>query len=192
MTIEGVCNQALDVIGYRRHITSVWDGSKAARIALNAWAETRDALLSKTQPHWAKRDDQLVLLRAAPEFHYTEVDWTPAYPDLPWLYEYDTPTTCLVPLQLKPRLAVLPNWRPRPVSFRAKQNNTDRKYTILTNLPNAVLTCIYSVHDPDEWDLEFTEAMIQVLSHKFQVGLGERQAQPQRQQQEQPDAANAA
>jgi hypothetical protein len=190
MTIEGVCNQALDLIGYRRHITNIWDGSKAARIALNTWAETRDALLSKQQPRWAKRDDQLILLRSAPEFHYTEVDWTPAYPDLPWLYEYDTPVGCLVPLQVKPRLVVLPNWRPRPVSFRTKQNNTDHKYTILTNQVNAVLTCIYSVHDPDEWDAEFTEAMIQVLARKFQVGMGERQ--PQRQQQEGQQDANAA
>lgn len=188
MTIEGVCNQALDLIGYKRHITSVWDGSKAARIALNTWSETRDALLATQQPRWAKRDTVLVLLRQAPSDF--GAGWSTAVPDIPWLYEYDTPEDCLVPLTIKAVPMILPVWRPRPVSFRAKRNSVDQKYTILTNQADAILTCIYSVRDPDLWEPEFTEMVIRGLAQKFNVGLGER-PMPRQQQQEQPDA-NAA
>lgn len=191
MSIESICNESLDLIGYKRHITSIWDGSKAARIALNAWAETRDALLTKQQPRWAKRDDELALVRSAPQpWGYAETAWnSTSYPDLPWLYEYELPDDCLVPLQLKPRLLTLPNWRPRPVSFRYKRNGVDGRYTVLTNQADAILTCIYSVRNPAMWEMDFVEALVQILAKKFEAGLGTRP--PQRQQQEQQDA-NAA
>ena len=35
MTIESIVNQALDRIGYKRHLGNIWDGSPAARIALD-------------------------------------------------------------------------------------------------------------------------------------------------------------
>src|SRR6185436_14394602 len=110
MSIESVVNQALDRIGYKRHIGSIWDGSIAARVALNAWAETRDALLVRTQPEWAREDMALEVLKSAPELGYDEqTPWEAGvYPDLPWLYEYAQPDICLVPLALKPRPHTLP------------------------------------------------------------------------------------
>jgi hypothetical protein len=40
MTIESICNQALDVIGYARHIGNIYEGSKAARVALDLYGQT--------------------------------------------------------------------------------------------------------------------------------------------------------
>jgi hypothetical protein len=68
-TIEGICNQALDVIGYTRHIGNIYEGTKAARIALNLWKQTRDALLSSIAPDWAKIDAPLTLLKSAPNIN---------------------------------------------------------------------------------------------------------------------------
>ena len=66
MSIESIVNQALDRIGYKRHIGNIWDGTVAARVALDAWAETRDALLVRTKPEWARDDIALEVLKSAP------------------------------------------------------------------------------------------------------------------------------
>lgn len=186
MTIESVCNQALDLIGYKRHIGNIWDGTRAARIALNAWAVTRDGLFIAMRPEWARNDMALTLLREAPANGYTDVDWNSIdYPDLPWLYEYDLPDDYLLCLQIKPRIVFLPDWRPRPNTFRVKKrlNGND---TVLTNVPTAILTYIYQVLDPAFWHDDFTELMVRALASKFEAGLAERPAPRER---ENADAA---
>lgn len=187
-TIEGICNQALDLIGYPRHIGNIYDGTKAARVALDAWAETRDALLSTVQPDWARTDTTLVELRAAPTGAYGPgTPWTTAYPPIPWLYEYAAPDDCLVPLMVKVPPTSLPVWRPRAIPFRAN-TDVDGLYTILANESPTILTCIKSVFDPNVWHEDFTEMVVQALARKFQVSLGKHMPQHQ---QEQKDA-NAA
>lgn len=190
MTVETVCNQALDLIGYKRHIGSLYEGTRAARVVLDVWSLTRDALFSNLQPGWARADAALTLIASAPPYYDMPQQWNPTYPDMPWLFEYDAPADCLVPLQIKPRMVLLPVWRPRPISFRAKRNGYTQTYTILTNQPEAVLTYIRSVHDPDTWDDDFTEAMIMTLAKKLQPQLA---PQPQRPApKEQGDGRNAA
>lgn len=170
MTIETICNQALDVIGYKRHIGSVWDGTKAARVALDAWAETRDALLTTVQPEWAKKDIGLTPSKTAPSDGYDTVTvWTTTYPDIPWLYEYTAPADCLVPLTLKPRIHTIPAWRPRFLRFRAKMTSTN--YVILGNVPDPVLTYIWRVTNVTLWHEDFVELMIEALSRKFARAL---------------------
>lgn len=167
MSIESIVNQALDIAGYKRHIGSIWDGSRAARVALDMWAETRDALLVKLQPDWARQDAALSPIKTAAD--YSSVVWTASiHPDLPWLYEYGQPPTCLVPLQLKPR--ALPEWRPRDMRFRIKSSGA--AYTLLGNEPYPVLTCIVESPDPEGWYEDFTELMVETLAKKFQVALG--------------------
>lgn len=183
MSIEAICNQSLDLIGYKKHISSVWEGSKASRIALNAWAETRDAMLSAMQPDWAKKDAAVTVLKTAPAFYDVSAPWTTAFPDMPWRYEYSIPADCLVPLALKSRPFTLPVWRPRYERFRIK---TDTAYTLLGNDPAPVLTYVWRVLDPAMWHEEFTEAMIEMLAKKFQRLVGA--PAPQRERED----ANAA
>lgn len=190
LTIESICNQALDLIGFPRHIGNIYEGSKAGRIALDSWGEARDMALSMTQPSWARHDAPLDLLKSAPEYGYDAgTPWTNAYPPIPWLFEYDTPDDCIVPLALKPQL-YLPIYRPRFIPFRS-QNDAASNYTLLTNINPAILTYIKRVLDPNQWDLDFVELMIQGLAKRFQAGLG-KSPPPRQPQQQEGQNANAA
>lgn len=181
LSIEGICNQSLDFIGYPRHIGNIYEGSKAARMALDSWGEVRDLALSTTQPGWARADAALPLLKSAPQYAYDAgLPWTNAYPPIPWLFEYDIPDDCIVPLAVKPQ-PYLPIYRPRYIPFRA-QNGATNSYTILTNINPAILTYIKRVLDPNEWDLDFVELMVQGLAKRFHAGLGKPMPQPQEKQ----------
>jgi hypothetical protein len=190
MSIEIICNQALDVIGYPRKIGNIYEGTKAARAFLNAWVETRDALLEKLEPDWAKRDDALTLLKSAPNIvngtaNY-DTGWGIAYPPLPWLYEYAYPEDCISPLRLKESTLFLPIWRPRYYANRLNYELTGTQRTILANIPNAILTYVAVVANPDNWHNEFVELMIMALAKKAEAELmPARAAQRREAQQEQ-------
>jgi hypothetical protein len=199
MTIEAICNQALDIIGYPRHIGNIYEGTKASREMLNAWVETRDALIEKLAPDWARRDVILTLMKSAPNIvngsaNYT-TGWNDTYPPLPWLYEYQYPTDCLVPLQIKEAPLFLPIWRPRFNTMRLTYEVSGMKRTILSNVPGAILIYVATVSDPDDWQKDFTELMIMALAKKVEAGLMPQQAarrRQQEQQQEQQDGGNSA
>lgn len=193
-SIESICNQALDVIGYSRHIGNIYEGTKAARIALNLWRQTRDSLLSATKPDWAKKDAPLLVLKSAPNINngmadYIGIPWTDTYPPIPWLYEYEYPSDCLEPLQIKIVTGFLPIWRPRARPFRVNFDASMR--TILTNESNAILIYIAQVLDPGDWHEEFQELMVMTLAKKFEPELMPQRAQMRQQRQEQ-NADNAS
>lgn len=188
-TIESVCNEALDAIGYPRHIGNIYDGTKAARIALDNWGQTRNVLLQAQKPTWGRRDATLVLLKSAPGIiNGTAVypgAWNNTYPELPWLYEYTFPTDCLEPLQIKSTPAQLPVWRPRYSPFRRAFDTPSNNFTILTNEPSAILTYIGVVKDPNDWQPDFIALMIAALAKIFQTELGKLMPQPQQRGQQQ-------
>jgi hypothetical protein len=175
-----VFNNALDLVG-RPRISSFADGSDEAILGSDMFGLTRDELLRQLRPSWARRDAALVLLRQAPDYHYADVAWDESYPDLPWLYEYEAPADCLVPLQVKPRPRLLPVWRPRAVGFLAKINALDDRYTILTNQPDAIVSCIYRVINPDHWLAGFTELMVEALAKKLALPQAPAANKPGRQ-----------
>ena len=172
MSIESIVNNALDEIGYSRHIGNIMEGSTAARVALDLWGQTRDSLLFQAEPHWARKDAPLTLLKQAPDIQgstaqYDLIPWSDIYPPLPWLYEYALPDDNLKPLQIKPQLAFLPAWRPRAQPFRHVVVGSSE--TLLTNTPGAILTYIYKVLDPDQWHQDFQDAVIHTLAKKMQA-----------------------
>jgi hypothetical protein len=169
MTIDAVCNQALDTIGYKRHVGSIWDGSPAARVLLDAYQTTRDALFTALRPDWSVWDDPLVPSKSAPPYYDEQTVWTQAYPDLPWRYEYPLPALCLVPLAIKPRTSSVPVWRPRAMPFRVKA--ASGAYTMLGNDPSPILTCVHSVHETAVWGDDFTAAVVDALSKRIARAL---------------------
>jgi len=173
MSIELICNQALDAIGHKRHIDSIWEGTPEARIALNTWSDTRDALLMIVRPDFSVWDDPLQVFKAAPPYYDDIRLWTPDDPDLPWRYEYKLPDSCLVPLAIKPRPSYLPVWRPHWARFRIKGSQSAADYVLLGDDPAPVLTCVHSVVDVRVWHNDFIEQMVRTLAKKFQVVLGE-------------------
>jgi hypothetical protein len=172
MSIEAICNQALDTIGYKRHIGSIWDGTPAARVLLDAWGDTRDALISGLRPDWSTWDDELLAIKVAPSYYDEQNPWTPAYPDLPWRYEYGLPDLCLVPLALKSRPTYLTIYRPRPMRFRVKAKDT---YTLLGDDPAPILTCVHSVRDTELWPEDFRGVMVAALSKRVAPLVGAKE-----------------
>lgn len=172
-TIEAVCNQALDAIGYKRHIGNIYEGTQAARIALNMWGDTRDTLFTMLRPDFSVWDDPLEPYKTAPPYYDEQRPWTAETdPDLPWHYEYKIPDNCLVPLAIKPRPSYLPIWRPKWARFRIKGSIVAQDYVLLGDDPAPILTCVHSVPAVWAWHSDFTEGMVRVLARKFQVLVG--------------------
>lgn len=188
-SIEAICNNALDEIGYKRHIGSIWEGTPAARVALDVFGQTRDELFHTLAPDWARGDAQLTLIRQAPSDYYQTTPWSSSFPPIPWKFEYAFPDDCVNPLQIKPNPTTLPLWRPRYIPFRLNNDPLTNANSILCNEPNAI--CLYTrqVLDVTLWHDDFTLIVIQSLAKKFAgAGLGTPQQAPKQEQRN----ANAA
>jgi len=195
-TIEGVVNQALDLVGYADHIGNIYEGSKASVVALNTWGHTRDMLLMTAQPVWAKKDIQLALLKNAPNINNGYADYSlgwnaSSHPPLPWLYEYAYPADCLLPLQIKLAPLFVPVWRPRAKPWRPAFDPVTQNHVILSNEANAILIYIAQVLDPNDWYQDFTELVIEALAKKFETELGRPMPQRPQQQPERENVGNA-
>jgi hypothetical protein len=174
-TIEALCNEALDAIGYRRYIGNIYEGSAAARIALNAWETTRDGLLARAEPDWARQDAPLELLASAPSItgafaNYDLEPWSDQYPPLPWLYAYRLPDDCIKTLLVKRRPFTVPVFMPRYVPYLCR--NTD---TLFCNITDAILVYVRRALDPTAWEVAFQGAMVAALAEHFRAQLAPQQ-----------------
>lgn len=175
MQIETLVNEALDAIGFKRHIGNIYEGTPAARIALDVFAQTRDEMLQALQPDWSQFDAPLALLKSAPNIvrysaNYAD-GWLPIYPPIPWLYEYQYPDDCIQPLQIKPQVFFAPVWRPRAQTWRLNFDGAQR--TLLSSTPNAILIYVRRVTDPANWQNDFIGLFIAALAKRMQPQLSE-------------------
>lgn len=158
MTIESVCNQALDLIGYKRHIGHILEGSLAARIAIDIWAESRDEVLTALPWNFARAYEAMTLTGQV------------AHP--PWRFEYIYPGSSVKLLMVKPSGNTLD---PQPVrwaeNFDVRVTAPGR--TVLTNINQAIAVYTARVLDPNGWPAEYTEMIIRILAQKFQSSLGQ-------------------
>jgi hypothetical protein len=189
VTPEDVVNNALDLLA-RPRIGSFYDGTPESIVALDIWSHTRDMLLMTAQPVWSKKDIVLSLLTSAPNIangtaNYSATPWTPAYPPLPWLFQYAYPADCLLPLQIKVSPTLLPIWRGRAKPFRPAFDAITGNHVILTNEVGAILIYIAQILDPNDWYQDFTELMIEALAKKLDTELRHQMPQhPPRQESE--------
>lgn len=173
--VETLVNEALDAIGYKRHLGNIYDGSPAARVALDVFGQTRDEMLQALQPDWSQFDAKLVLLKSAPNIvnysaNYAD-GWLPTYPPIPWLYEYQYPDDCVQPLQIKDQVLFAPVWRPRANPWRLNFDGEMR--TLLSNVRNPVLIYVRRVTDPNVWQNDFIALFIAALAKRLQPQLAE-------------------
>src|ERR1019366_9251122 len=83
-----IINVSLRRIGYKLRVASLYDGSKAAKSALDIYAQTRDEILRQNDWTFAERNIAMVLLKQPPASGYIPpLIWSTAYPPLPWLFE---------------------------------------------------------------------------------------------------------
>lgn len=189
-TPEDVVNQALEIAGTNNRISSFYDGTREATLALDLWSTTRDQLLEAEAPDWSIANATLVLLKSAQNIVNYSANYDPPvwdatlYPQSPWLYEYQYPEDCIDPVQVKWQPSITPIWKPRPNTFRLNSSGLSR--TILTNVPDAILVYVRRITDPNDWHDAFIFKMKVALAKQFEPTIS-----PQRARQEQADA-NAA
>lgn len=171
LTVEGLCNQALDIIGFKgRRIGSMYDGTPAARVALENYGFTRDQLLNLDMPYWAQRNVVLTLVSTAPD-NYT-VEWAPPLPPIDYKYSYAYPDDCVQPLFIISTPVFRPIWKPKFIPFDVFSATPDSRF-IVTNAKDAILVYTGRVDDPNLWQEDFTLKLISALAEKFRAKLGE-------------------
>jgi hypothetical protein len=156
-TIEGICNQALDVIGYPHHIGNIYEGTKAARVALDLYVQTRDEILA-SQPWYFARSE---LTLAA----------TGTNAALPWPFEFTYPTNAIRLWFVKP--AVIPV-DPAPIRWLESYDTNlgGTKRSILTTFSPAVGVFTQRVGDPASFPPEFVFTLVVALAKKMRAPLG--------------------
>jgi hypothetical protein len=140
-SVEDICNQSLRALGVRRRIGWLFEGSEAARAALEVYGQTRDELLRSQDWDFARRPVALVLLKGPPPpggFNPSQ-PWSTAYPPPGWLYEYGYPSDAIEIAAIVPPPGFMPDRDPKPGRFRVDNDFTLGGGEILTG-GGAVLT----------------------------------------------------
>lgn len=166
LAVEDIVNLALDAIGFSRHIGDIYEGSPAARVALEVYGQTRDEVLQAGDWPFALREALLVAVAAVT-------------PPSPWLYEYTYPTDCLRIRYVRPGPltgATTREFDPQPVLFRPwnDQRPATPVRAILCDLSSAVLIYNGKVTNPGTWEPEFVRALVAALETKMSLALTEQ------------------
>lgn len=176
-SVEDIINQALRRISYPTPIGFIYEGSPAARVAVEIYGQTRDDLLRSQDWPFARQSAALQVLKTAPPNGYGVTPWNPDYPPLPWIYEYAypvQPTACLRVRAVRPTPIFIPELDPQPNIFVVADDYTLAPPTkvILTNLVNAVAVYTGQITEPATWEPMFTEALIDALAARLGPSLG--------------------
>jgi hypothetical protein len=167
-----IVNQAIARIGYKLRVGSLYDGSIAAKKALDLYAQTRDALLRDGDWPFAERNITGNQLKAAPAqtwgggAYVPPNGWNPvANPPLPWLYEYTFPSDCLKVRAVKPTPVFVPNFNPQPNIFAVLNDNafTPPQRVVCCNIPNAIIVYTGQITDPTTMPSDFISTLADAL-----------------------------
>lgn len=173
--VEDILNSALRRVGYPTPIGQIMEGSRAARVALDFYAQTRDALFSEFDWSFARQAVSLGNpIKTAPVGGYGANPWNPATnPPPPWIFEYAYPDNCINVRSVRPVPILIPEPMPRVNIFAQAFDNLLGQKVVLTNLANAQAVITARVTDPNEWqDNDFIEALIDRLALLFTKNLG--------------------
>ena len=194
LTPEGLCNMGLRRISYPTPIGYMYEGSPAARIAIEIYGQTRDNLLRNGDWDFARGAIGLVLLKTAPVGGYGYNNpWTDVYPPPPWIYEYAYPTSALLVRSVRATPIILPVLEPQPNIFvLADDYSVSPTKVILTNLANAQAVYTAQITDPTQMNASFIEALVDALATKFQNALRSDPQLDKERREEEADAAGIA
>jgi hypothetical protein len=181
MSPENLVNQALDKIGYPQSIASLYEGSRAAQVAVRIYSQTRDELLRAGDFPFARQRYVLTLLKTAPPGGYGATGWTTAYPPVPWVYEYAYPTNALDVRSVRPVPTIIPDNNPFYSRFVVTTDPTvTPQKVIVTNLgPSAQAVITAQIVDPTQWEAVFVDQFIDALAMELQQALDPDVAQTQ-------------
>lgn len=174
----GFANAALIKIGSKRRVGSLLDGSVESETLLKVYGQTRDELIREGEWEFAERSINANLLKQAPP-DYITTPWTPAFPCLPWLFEYSYPADALKVRAVKRQPIVTgPNFDPRYNAFSIDNDNTytPNQRVVLCDVPQAIMVYAAQVTDPTNWDVDFGAALIDALGEKIAAALSNMDA----------------
>lgn len=185
---EDICNQALQLIGYKRLIGNMLEGTIHSRIALQHYGQTRDEVLRERDWKFAGKTI-LALTQAKTAVGNTN---TTTWPPRPWLYSYTFPTDCIWVRNVLPPPAntstPAESLDPRPLTFDVISDTGVR--VIVCNIATAGAAYTARITDPAQFDDLFTSNLVMRLARKFTVALatemprGHGQPEPQPQTEE--------
>ena len=174
-TVADLVNLALSRIGYSGRVASLYDGSEAAKEALDIYGQTRDQLLRGGDWPFASRSVVATLLKSAPALGYFPPNtWSPAsHPAQPWRFEYEFPTDCLELRACKPQIYFVPNFQPQSYVFAISNDNgySPARRVVLSNVADAMLIYCAQVTNPSTWPPDFVEALAAELGQRLSPGL---------------------
>lgn len=172
-TVEQICNQALAESGSDLRIGDIFDGSVAARIALEVYSQTRDDILRGKDWPFARRTVALTLLKNANLL--PPGPWDESRPVPPWHYEYAYPSDCLYVRAVRPdpqQYEGGEGLEPGPTRFAiasdfASKTATMAQKVILTDQEKALAVYTARISDLDQWEPLSTSALVDELARIF-------------------------
>ena len=166
-SVEDVVNLALRNIGYKKRVAWIYEGSPAARAALEIYGQTRDELLQAGDWPFALREVVLSVALAPPPS--------------PWQNEYQAPADCLRLRYVRPGPLTggTRSTDPQPALFRTWNDNrtVPAVRAILCDLNPAVAIYTARVTDPGTWTANFTDALAVRLGAKLAPILADQNMQ---------------
>lgn len=184
MDVVDVVNQGLRDAGLPLRIADIYEGSEAAKVALEIFTQSRDEILRLTDWSFSRKVMTLGLLKGPPPpgGYSPSTPWSNLYPNPGFLYEYRYPGDCLdlraviAPPGLMPDLDPVPQlWRidddPTPNIVDGSATGPATK-VILCNLNRAIGVYRAQITDPNEWDSGFIAALVASLGEKFATAFG--------------------
>lgn len=169
-----VVNLALQRIGYPGRVSNLYDGSEAAKDALDIYGQTRDQMLREGDWPFASRSGIAALLKSAPVGGYFPPNaWTTAYPAQPWKFSYTYPDDCLELRACKPQVYFVPNFSPQSYVFSIANDAgySPARRVVLSNVENAMLIYTAQVTNPATWPPDFVEGLAAALGQRLTPGL---------------------
>mgnify|MGYP001604790202 CR=1 FL=1 len=189
-SVADLCNLALTRIRFPTPIGDMWEGSRASRIALQVYGQTRDDLFGLKDWPFLRREVSLgAPIKTAPPGGYGVTPWNPATnPPPPWIWEFSYPADCIEIRALRPTPILIPEFTPFFTRFVTAYDTDLSAKVVLTNLSMPLAVITGRVLNPEEWqDSNFTEALVDALAVQFEkhfgdgdvnkIGLAERDAQ---------------
>lgn len=151
-TPADIVNLALGRIGYPGRIGSLYDGSKAAKAALQFYAQTRDAVLRESTWDFAQKVAAGV----------TSVSTPPGQ----WAYEYAYPADCLMVRNVYSSSAEFADRNnPIPTTWDVGDNGGNK--VIWAQVAAATLIYTAQVTDPTKWNSLFVEALAAAIGRRL-------------------------
>ncbi len=188
LAVEDIWNQAFRAGGVPLRVNEAFEGSEAARTALELYSQCRDELIDSKDWSFARRIVVLTLLKGPPPangYNFAQ-PWSAIYPTPGFLYEYAYPSDCLNLRSIIPPPGPMPDLDPIPALWRLDNDPTPvvsgsppiasgpPQKVILCNVTNAIAVYRAQVTDPAQWgDPGFTEALVESLGKKFAVAFGQ-------------------